>query len=158
VLDLLGRTAAAGRSPAQSAYDALVTLSFYHIGYAVEDIDAAMTQFPGIEWNPVEHRELGPWPFSITFSLSGPPFLELIQGPSGGPWTPSSEPHHLGYWSDDLAADQAALAAQGLVPDFDGGVHGRPFSYHRLPGDLGRIELVDVAARPGFLASWGKSD
>lgn len=42
--------------------------------------------------------------------------VEIIQSVPGTLWKPvaGSGIHHLGYWSDDVAADSAELAADGV--------------------------------------------
>lgn len=75
-------------------------------------------------------------------------------------WQPSnSGVHHLGYWSDDVAADSAALVAQGYEMEITGpGPDGVPmWAYHRHPTGP-RIELVTRRA-PMFETYWatGKS-
>ncbi len=75
------------------------------------------------------------------------PHLELIQEVPGSVWecNEHSNLHHIGFWSDDLAADGATWPSSGCPLQ----LCGRPeteapvsFAYHR--NDLGvRIEIVD---------------
>jgi hypothetical protein len=54
-------------------------------------------------------------------------------------------PRHLGYWSDDVPATSAALAARGLAraARVDGPA---PIVTHRAPSGL-YVELVDCSLR-----------
>lgn len=64
----------------------------YHIGFAVADIDAArreLTDALGVAWSPVAQGRLGDWNYRIVFSVEGPPFLELIEGPREAHGTPA---------------------------------------------------------------------
>lgn len=85
------------------------------------------------------------------------PRLEVIRTVPGTPWTPAagSGVHHLGYWSDDVAADSARLSARGYVNEVsgirpDGSLY---WAYHRSP-DGPRIELVSREVEPGLRAHW----
>ena len=73
----------------------------YHLGFTVPDLDAAAAQMraaTGVEWRPVHSGRLGEWEYRITFSVQGPPYLELVEGPAGSPWDSSAGPRldHLG--------------------------------------------------------------
>ena len=88
------------------------------------------------------------------------PRLEIIQAIAGTIWEPASSGiHHLGYWSDDVAADSAALTAQGFELELHGGPAEVPmFAYHR--GASGpRIEILSRLVEPMFEQYWtdGKS-
>ena len=133
--------------------------TFYHLGFAVPDLDAAAAQMhaaTGVEWRPVHPGRLGEWAYRITFSVQGPPYLELVEGPDGSPWDSSAGPRldHLGYWCEGIAASRDALVAQGAPVDFDATPHGRPFTYHRLDHLGIRVELVAVAQQPAFTETW----
>lgn len=132
---------------------------YYHLGFVVADIEAAareLTEALGVAWGEIRDRRLGEWDYRIVFSVDGPPFLELLEGPPGSPWDASagSRLDHLGYWAADLDADQQALAERGAPLDFDGTALGRPFTYHRLDAVGVRAELVDGAAQPAWLEEW----
>ncbi|MVU76058.1 VOC family protein [Nocardia sp. ET3-3] len=133
--------------------------SFYHLCFVVQDLQRAtedLTRTLGVSWSPVRGGKLGPWDYSIVFSLEGPPFFEVIQGPPGSPWdaTDGSRFDHIGYWSEDVMADKQRLAVGGAPIEFDACPYGRPFTYHRLDSIGARVELVDIAAQEGFLATW----
>jgi hypothetical protein len=135
----------------------------FHIGYVVPDLDAAMqrlTASAGLRWAatrtlPVTLRtpvtEI-PAELSLTYSVQGPPHLELIAERPGTIW--GSEHcgfHHLGYWSSRFADDIDALTRAGF--EFEAGAvdgHGTltRFAYLREPHTGLRVELRDEARRP----------
>ena len=132
---------------------------FYHLCFVVADIDAACRELGatlGIEWSPVRDGRLGEWDYRIVFSIHGPPFVELIQGPPGSPWDArgGSRFDHLGFWAEEIAADGRALGDRGAPLDFDATVLGRPFTYHRLATIGARVELVDRSALADFVRTW----
>lgn len=141
----------------------------YHVGIVVPDIGAArttLTEQLGVSWGPVLHFDAVEYrdgaggdvelPTTMCYSVDGP-HLELIQEVPGSIWVRNehSNLHHLGFWSDDLAADGTDLTAAGCPLQLCGrSGDGAPvsFAYHR--NDLGvRIELVDAGLREtmGFL-------
>lgn len=143
----------------------------YHIGLIVADLEAAAAEFSallGLEWAVPRERQLrvktpdgdADVGFRFTYSRAadGAPMIELVQGWPDTPWwVAEGEPavlHHIGFWSDDLAADAGRLEEAGAriemqLVNRDG--TPRLFTYQRLrSGPL--IELVDVAHKPGTLA------
>ncbi|PXY33282.1 hypothetical protein BAY59_09260 [Prauserella coralliicola] len=66
--------------------------------------------------------------------------------------------HHVGRWSDDVAADSAVLAAHGCVTEASRTGSGRaPYlSFPRSTCSTRgfRIELVSRAAEPGLRRCW----
>jgi ketosteroid isomerase-like protein len=131
----------------------------YHLCFVVQDIEAAareMTQTLGVAWSPIRDGRLGDWDYRIVFTVDGPPFLELVEGPPGSPWDAGggSRFDHLGFWADEIEADKQALADRGAPLDFDATTLGRPFTYHRLAGVGARVELVDRSAQAGFIETW----
>ncbi|EMD25189.1 VOC family protein [Amycolatopsis azurea] len=135
--------------------------SFYHLCFVVQDIELAtedLTRTLGVTWSPVRAGTLGDWDYSIVFSVEGPPFFEVIQGPVGSPWdaTEGSRFDHIGYWSNDVMADKQRLADRGAQIEFDSCPYGRSFTYHRLDSIGARIELVDLAVQPGFRDTWAQ--
>lgn len=132
---------------------------FYHLCFVVQDIERAtedLTRAVGVRWNPVREGRLGEWDYRIVFSVAGPPFFEVIEGPPGSPWDASegSRFDHIGYWSDDLTTDRHRLEQRGAPIDFDSCPYGRSFTYHRLDSLGARIELVDTAVQADFLSTW----
>lgn len=135
----------------------------YHTGIVVHDLERAKAELSeqlGIAWGLQGESEqpvvLDSGPVRLTFgfaySAEGPHRIELVQAIPGTLWEvprPGSA-HHLGYWSDDVPAMSAALAARGLplaarvgTGQPDGPV---PIVMHRAPSGL-YVELVDRALR-----------
>jgi hypothetical protein len=130
--------------------------AYFQVGIAVDDLEAAMAELGsalGVSWRGPEERDVGDGRIRVAFADSGPPYLELIEGPPGSIWDAAhgTHLHHLGYWSDDLAADAARLEAGGVGLELDLG-HAR---YHRSARSPIRIELIDSAHRAGWLQRWG---
>lgn len=133
--------------------------NFYHLCFVVRDVRRAtedLTRTVGVTWSPIREGQLGSWEYQIVFSVEGPPFFEVIQGPAGSPWDASagSRFDHIGYWSADVRSDKDRLAARGAPIEFDSCPYGRSFTYHRLESLGTRIELVDKAVQEGFLETW----
>jgi len=130
---------------------------YFQVGFVVPDLEAAMEELGaglGVELVGPQERELGDCVLRIAFARTPPPYVELIEGPPGSLWDASAGAliHHLGYWSEDMDADSARLEAAGMGLERDLG-YAR---YHRPAGAAGaRVELIDVAHRPDFLARWG---
>lgn len=142
----------------------------YHQGVRVRNIDAAMVELGsslGVEWCDVQEREQGVWlpgvgatslPLKFTYSRGGPQHIELLEGPVGTIWDGSVSPglHHIGLWSDDVAADTTAMLAAGwslqlaqVAPDDGYGA----YTYVQPPSGL-LVELVWSAIRPRFERWW----
>jgi hypothetical protein len=99
---------------------------FFHVGFIVPDLDAAMKEFQaalGIAWRaPVDAMVplLGPDGviesnvYSV-YSEGGPPAIELIQSVPGTPLAGNGGVsfHHLGFWTDRLATSSHDLDAHG---------------------------------------------
>lgn len=135
----------------------------FHSGIVVSDLESALERFSGLGYRfarvmerdatiRMAHGEVTVW-LRVTYSLAPGPLLEVIEQAPGSPWMPVADGgiHHLGFWSDDVAAESAALDAAGIRLEAagvgpDGGM---PFVYHRDEGGL-RIELVDRAIKPGI--------
>jgi hypothetical protein len=133
----------------------------FHVGIVVDDVEetlAALSALFGYEWG----AQMG-GPSSVrlasgeeildlrcTYSITAPR-LEIVQSVPGTLWEPvtGSGIHHVGYWSDDVAADAAALVSQGFAAEATGVLpDGAPFwAYHRGPSGP-RIELVSRAVAP----------
>jgi hypothetical protein len=135
----------------------------YHTGIVVHDLELAkaeMSEQLGVIWGVQGESEqpvvLESGPATLTFgfaySAQGPHRIELVQAIPGTLWEvprPGSA-HHLGYWSDDVPAMSAALAARGLplaarvgTGQSDGPA---PIVMHRAPSGL-YVELVDRSLR-----------
>jgi hypothetical protein len=137
---------------------------FFHVGYAVPNLESAMADLAemfGLEWAAISERSatiqdpqygLIEAEFRVAYSTTGPPHVEVIQSITPTMWTTdSSYLHHLGMWARDIEADSATLERRGM-PRYAHGVSddgGLRFVFHRNPyGPL--IELLPLAARPRF--------
>jgi hypothetical protein len=142
-------------------------LDFYHIGLVVPDLHAAMDQYTatfGFSWARVHERapevivdgRRRRAEISVTYSVQGPPYLELVQERSGSVWGAGGLGlTHAGFWAADLDAARRGLDASGLVARVhDAGPGGRAarYSYHPFAGGLW-IELVHTSFRQE-LADW----
>ena len=134
----------------------------YHVGIVVPDLDAARAHFTellGVEWGPVAENEIQirdgdgnefVVPNRICYSTQ-PPYLELITEVPGTPWVCNeySNLHHIGFFSDAVAADSKGLTRARCPLELagrTGDASPTRFTYHR--DDLGvRVELVDSAMR-----------
>lgn len=132
---------------------------YYHLGFVVQDVEAATRELSatlGVAWGPIRGGRLAEWEYRIVFSIDGPPFLELVEGPPGSPWDASagSRFDHLGFWADQIDAEKQALIDRGAWLDFDATTFGRPFTHHRLDSVGARVEPVDHSVQAGFIQAW----
>jgi hypothetical protein len=139
----------------------------FHVGIVVDDLDTALaelTELFGYQWCPqmavrtpvllaTGETELD---LSFTYSVTTPR-VEVIQSRPGTLWIPApgSHIHHVGYWSDDVAADAVHLAERGHVAEATG---VRPdgtavWAYHKSASGP-RIELVSRLIQPGLEQYW----
>ncbi len=131
---------------------------FYHVGFIVEDIEAAMAEMTnafGLAWQEPHESSYGDrWRIKVAYSKTGPPFIELIEGEPGGPWDTSGGPRldHIGFLTDDVEGEAARLVAAGMPVSVGGAEFGRPgfFSYHEAAPLGARVEMVDRAAVQRF--------
>ncbi|MFG2959042.1 VOC family protein [Streptomyces sp. NPDC048291] len=146
----------------------------FHIGIVAEDFDATKKQLSehfGFDWSedmggPVDVR-LADGESAVDFrcayarSSGAGTRLEIVRKVPGTFWEPTdgSGIHHLGYWSDDVAADVAALERHGYVTEAtrkgpDGALF---FAFLRSAGETGfRVELVSRAAQPAMERAWAR--
>jgi hypothetical protein len=133
----------------------------YHIGIAVPDLHGAMAELSealGLHWAQVERNEFSVRtaqgvqlvPLAYTFSVEGPPHLELIQGPEGSTWCANEGAfvHHIGFWADDVPGSAGHLERLGMPMEMTSGNADTPsvFTYHESRYGF-RIELVDSERR-----------
>jgi hypothetical protein len=144
------------------------TEDLFHQGIVVDDLEgtlAGLTALFGYEWcdemgGPTKVTlPTGEAVVDLRFAYSrSVPRLEIIRSVPGNPlWQPAagSGIHHLGYWSDDVPGDSAALTKAGYDLEAAGtGPDGLPYwAYHRGPSGP-RIELVSRAVQPGLERYW----
>jgi hypothetical protein len=99
----------------------------WHAGFIVDDVEEAKAELSaglGLSWIPTHHVDgevHGPGnakyriQSQIAFSSDLPLALELLQANPGTPNVRRGQSafHHLGYWSDDLVAEDERLSALG---------------------------------------------
>ena len=142
-------------------------LELYHIGLTVPDLGLAMEQYTatfGFSWAPTHESrpevivdgERRQAEIAVTYSIQGPPYLELVQERRGSIWGADGLAlTHVGFWAEDLGAGRRALDESGLVARVrDAGRDGQParVSYPPLAGGLW-IELVHTSFK-AQLADW----
>jgi hypothetical protein len=100
--------------------------NLYHTGIVVDDLEATMdwfTKTAGYTWTDVvtvDQQGVTPAgeitiPMKMVYS-GCEPRLELLQTVAGTVWMPAdSGVHHIGYWSDDVESDLAALESGGMT-------------------------------------------
>jgi hypothetical protein len=145
------------------ARSAMSLSEMFHVGIVVPDIDAArgrLAELLGLEWGPIvetaalavrdaDGRDIV-LPNRMCYSTA-PPYIELVQEQPGTPWVcnPHSNLHHIGFFSDAVAADSAGLTRATCPLELagrTGDASPTGFTYHR--DALGvRIEFVDSAMR-----------
>ena len=147
--------------------DPMKAIDHFHVGIVVDDFDgtrAELSDLFGYEWCQ-EFRAPIPVRFPtgdttvemrFTYSMTAP-HIEVIACIPGTVWVPASGSgiHHVGYWSDDVGADAAALTRQGyemeaIGPNPDGGAMWG--SYRSAGGP--RVELVDRKLAPMLELLW----
>src|SRR4051794_33382120 len=126
--------------------------TFFQVGVLVDDIEAASDELHravGLRFEPAVERRIGEWEIRTSFSLHGPPYIELIESPSGTPWHAEAGPRldHLGFWSPELEEDRRRLEAEGLAVAIDGVASGGPWFYHQTTHAGMRIEHIDETAK-----------
>lgn len=96
----------------------------WHVGFIVDRLEDAMSELTaalGLAWAPVheirgQHLDspdgtVYPIDTRVVFSIDLPLSIELIEPSPGTPNVRRGDSafHHLGYWSDDLIAEEAHL-------------------------------------------------
>jgi Glyoxalase/Bleomycin resistance protein/Dioxygenase superfamily len=135
----------------------------YHVGIVVPDVLRAQALFAeqfGVRWGPVLRLDATEYrdgagadvvlPTAICYSADEP-HLELIEELPGSVWERNahSNLHHIGFWSDDLPADSARLAASACPLQLCGRAGTQaPVSFAYHGHELGiRVEIVDASMR-----------
>lgn len=140
----------------------------YHVGIVTDDVDGLrdeMSDLLGYEWaqevtasTPVCMAGVDTvLDLRLVYSRTTPR-VELVRSVPDNPvWTPAggSGVHHLGYWTDDLAADSTDLERRGFVAEALGQEPGGVpmWGYWYREGGP-RIELVSRGMQPSMEQSW----
>lgn len=135
---------------------------FYHVGLIVPELGQAQRDLSstlGLSWASQQRREMPVLvdgatvqrDISFVYSIEGPPYVELI-GANEPPWSAQEGLHHMGMWSEDIAADLDALVAEDYTVAATGlnrkGYSGG-FAYLNSPTGV-LLELVDVRGKESF--------
>lgn len=129
-----------------------------HVAFVVPDLDQAMAWIGsalGLTWATVCEfaGAMGPSdgaPVRATWSVQGTPHVELIGQAPGTIWSTACM-HHVGLWSDDLAADVARYEEKGFVLEYTIGGHRPAGLAYVLDAEHGtRVELTDSRLRAAF--------
>lgn len=140
----------------------------FHIGIVAgdpDDVVATLTDVLGYEWGPEVGGPVAVGlPDGSTVELElrcaysvTVPRVEVVRSVAGTLWEPAGEGgiHHVGYWSDDVAADTAALVRHGYVVEATRSAATGGLFFSFLRSDKGfRVELVDRAAQPSLAQCW----
>lgn len=141
----------------------------FHAGFVVRDLEGAMSVLGaalGVNWAkaleapPMKLRtrsgDVEVPGMRLTYSAQ-PAHVELIEEVPGTLWEAETgmRGHHVGMWTDDLAAEVERLEGLGLPLHTHGlDADGRlaTFAYHETPFGM-YLELVDTAAK-AFYPHW----
>jgi hypothetical protein len=142
-------------------------VDLFHLGIVSADVSATVSTISavlGYEWapevgSPIEVRlPTGNTVLDLRCTYSTTvPRLEVVRAIPGTLWEATVGIHHLGYWSDDVAADAAELEGQGYEREAARmGPDGIPFfTFHHHPAGF-RIELLTRAAQPSLEGLFGQ--
>jgi len=139
----------------------------FHVCIVVEGLAAARAELSAVfgdEWcaevgGPIQVRlPSGDAEVDLRCAYSvTSPRLELIGRVPGTLWEPAagSGIHHVGYWSDDVAADAAELERRGYLAEATReGSDGAPFfAFYRSPAGF-RVELLSRGGQPALEQYW----
>ena len=145
----------------------LSALDQFHVGIVAADFEATLAELSssfGYQWL----SEIGaPTPVRLpagkevlslrcVYSTTSPR-VEIVRRIPGTMWEPAagSGIHHIGYWSEDVAADSAELERHGYVAEAvrNSPGDGAAFAFYRSAAGF-RVELVSRSAQPGLERYW----
>ena len=143
--------------------------SFFHTGIVVPDLQEAVKVYSDVlglaftepaEFHVPRLEDPDPHPFTLTgvFSMSDPPYYELIQAEGDGIVSAANAGSILyyGIWETDMAARWEWLRANNVGIDalFRPDESSPPFAIITAPDLLGgRVEYVDIADK-GPIEEW----
>jgi len=133
----------------------------YHTGIVVPDLGVAAERYAdllGLQFASVRRSVMSvrvdgvvrEAELLVTYTMTGPPYLELIEEVSGSVWgTTNLGLNHIGFYAHDLATARRRLEDAGLPARVhDNGTGGDPhrFTYHPMDGGMW-VELVTTGFR-----------
>lgn len=141
--------------------------AMYHVGLVVPDLAATAAQYTdlfGLQWAEprrtalpvVVNGERVEPELIVSYSLNGPPYLELMQELSGDVWAADALAlDHIGFWTPDLDAAVAEFEQRGLPSVVREVADRNRFSFHRSGGGPW-LELVATSFE-SQLTAWQES-
>lgn len=130
---------------------------FFHVCFAVPDLEAAMDEprgLRGVTFADPTHSVLGESECSIAITAQAP-HIGLGHGGKSSPWeTKAPRFHHLGGWSACLDDTIRGWEEAGAPLACDGRDHGRRFAYLDAPASGVTLEAVDLVQRADPLRRW----
>jgi hypothetical protein len=127
--------------------------AMYHVGLVVADLEETAAQYTdlfGMEWATprrttlpviVDGERVEP-ELIVSYSVNGPPYIELMQELSGDVWAADAlRLDHIGFWTPDLDAAVAQFKQRGLPSVVREVAERNRFSFHRSGGGTW-LELV----------------
>lgn len=106
----------------------------------------------------VDHYGIsGPADVPMTYSMHGPPYVEILEATGDGLWSPQRGlgMHHVGGFATDFEATVARYEARGLRRDATVWAgSGEPIIAFFAPGEPGdaRVEVLSPLLRPSWTA------
>jgi hypothetical protein len=137
----------------------------YHVFLSATDVEGAMAELSrrlGVSWLPVMRGTYCAWvpgddpvlEEAVTvYSREGPVYIELGHFPIKPmpKGTDLLEPHHFGYWCDDVPGTKQALQASGWALEFEVGRPGEGPSTPYLRSPAGYlVELIPRSIKERF--------
>lgn len=147
---------------------------FFHVGFLVHDLDAAMDRFGeafGVHWTPRTTTASQFWEpdrgvveveLDIVYSVEGPPHIELLEATGDGLYSARHGEgfHHIGAWDPTPRqwsgeSEAEAFGSVGTRFDVTGEIVVSYLDPSRLHGVM--LEMVDERRRP-MMERWLKGD
>jgi len=138
--------------------------AMYHVGLVVADLEETAAQYTdlfGMEWATprrttlpviVDGERVEP-ELIVSYSVNGPPYIELMQELSGDVWAADAlRLDHIGFWTPDLDAAVAQFKQRGLPSVVREVAERNRFSFHRSGGGTW-LELV-ASSFEAQLTAW----
>ncbi len=133
-------------------------LAMYHVGLVVADLATAVEKYgDALELKFAAARDIelpvvvDGRPRTVrmlaTYSIDGPPYLELIEERAGSTWAADAfGMNHMGFWAEDMPSAMARLEANGLPGRVRDTSCPPRVSYHQAGAGMW-VELVSPAVR-----------
>jgi len=119
--------------------------TYHHVGISVPEIGAAIAELSdalGLTFQPVKTARFGSVEFPLTYSVEGPPFIELMEQADGAPF-PALGLDHVGVQVSGAPQTHEQLERAGFVLEVDGALWDLPFRYYRGGRSHLRVEVID---------------